>query len=201
MVLLIFKNYNHMLKPPFSFLSFSFSLVRDYSLNSKSYEVFVLALPCCYSPLKELSLSSGTNTNSPLKALNDVITVFTNEDWKCTRISYVVFHEFHEWCIVWQIDKYDERDNRCRGPSYFVAPSSVAPNEAPSPPNEVPSPRSMVPLLNLSQQLGATNPYFRATEFLGRRRNLGLQCKEAMSPTTDERLFSAILIYSNFKFY
>ena len=69
MMLLIFKNYNHMLKSPFSFLWFSFSLARNYSLNSKSYEVFVLALACCYSPVEELSLLSRTNTNSPIEVL------------------------------------------------------------------------------------------------------------------------------------
>ena len=100
MMLLIFKNYNHMLKSPFSFLWFSFSLARNYSLNSKSYEVFVLALACCYSLVEELSLLSRTNTNSPIEVLNDAITIFTNEDWKCTRVQYVVFHEFSKWCIV-----------------------------------------------------------------------------------------------------
>ena len=100
MMLLIFKNNNHMLKSPFSFLSFSFSLARNYSLNSKSYEIFVLALACCYSPVEELSLLSRTNTNSPIEVLNDAITIFTNEDWKCTRVQYVVFHEFSKWCIV-----------------------------------------------------------------------------------------------------
>ena len=56
---------------------------------------------------------------------------------------------------------------------YLIAPSSVAPKEAPSPPNEVPSPRNMVPLLNLSQQLGATNAYLKATEFLWGDENWG----------------------------
>ena len=86
-------------------------------------------------------------------------------------------------------------------PPYLIAPSSVAPKEAPSPPNEVPSPRNMVPLLNLSQQLGATNAYFRATEFLWGRRKLGRQCKDATSPTTDEKLFPVIIIHSNFSSY
>ena len=59
----------------------------------------------------------------------------------------------------------------------------------------------MVPLLNLSQKLGATHPYFRTTTLLWGRRNLGWQSKEATSPTTDERLFIAILIYSKFSSY
>ena len=102
---------------------------------------------------------------------------------------------------------YGKLINTMKGITGAVAPLTSLPRvRSPPmkhrrPPMKFRRPRSMVPLLNLSQQLGATNPYFRATEFLGRRRNLGLQCKEATSPTTDERLFPAILIYSNFKFY
>ena len=125
-------------------------------------------------------MPSGTNTNSPVKALNDVITVFTNEDWKCTPMPYVVFMSFTSGVLNGKLI------NTIKGITGDVAPLNWSP--------QVPSPRGMVPLLNSSQKQRATNLYFRATVLLWGRRNLGRQGKEVPSPTTGKRFFLALLI-------
>ena len=115
--LLILRNYNLMLRLPFIFLSFPFSLTRNYSHNSKSYEVFVLALACCCSSLKDFSLPSGTNKNSLFKLQWRHRFTFSLMRIGNVLGSRMFFsHEFYEWCTLWQINKYNERVNRWRGP-------------------------------------------------------------------------------------